>query len=1843
MAVGSRDHPPMLATGRYAQWRSRFLRYINTRPNDDALRKCILEGPYTPTAVVVPAEPTTDDSLAVPEHTTVETPMIMSPKNKAHYQSEKEAIHLLLTGIKDEIYSNVDACKTTHEMWEAIERNANPLALVVAAQSTQDPYYQTPKPHKPYAPTSKALIPTRSHATTRNKGKEIAKPITPSSESDFEEDSDPKQAQRDKDIQKNLALIAKYFKKIYKPTNNNLITSSNSRNKNVDTTPRCKNDNQFGQFRSQRMVNVVGARENVGDTDEEIDEQELEAHYSYMAKIQEVPTANSGTDSEPLEQVQNDIEYNVFANELQHSEQPESINNTFVVDTDDSNAILDSPDMCDNDIQNDQNDVECEDERVVLANLIRNLKLDVDKNKKIQKQLKKANTSLAHELEQCKSILAKTSKTLKESNSVWDSCLVALQTKQTEFEKYKACNDCTVNYDKLERKLNDTLGLLAQKDIDIKEGLKLKANEISVIKEKPDELVKQSLLTKSHYEGIVKENIKAQSEKPCLYEIPNDQSDHTNRLVPDWKETLTLVEKSRSKLNKDFMRPYDYTKLNSLYENFKPAPQGNHEQLAYANKVRKKMWRKSFVKVKPNIFKNIDFLPVSKSITWVKHSMDHISLHPPTAHDIQILIKTCLMPLALKTQNDSLAFVHELKQEMHADLKYIEYLEKEIYDLESDKAEFSNMYDTIFQECVSNDVMCTYLHSLSGLDAHTELQCLYLQKVKECDCLAQKLLKQTKSVSEEVYTELLRSFDKLEKHSISLELALQEYQELMKNDKVCKEKHQIELKKLIDKCKEKSEETKFDKPSVVRQPNAQRIPKPSVLGKPTPFSDSFERKYFSKTKSVPKTNVSEGVNHKTNVSRPQHRRTQMKEKVVPNNSQVKLMKTEVEDHPRIPSISNKTKSVTACNNSLNSKTLNVNVVCATCGKCLVDPNHFACVTKMLNDVNARTKKPNKDVVIGLPKLKYVKDQLCSSCEVSKAKRSSFKTKTVPSSKGRLNLLHIDLCGPMRVASINKKRDGENLDKMKEKGDPCILVGYFTQSKGYRVFNKRTRLIVESIHLRFDEIKGMSETSVANDTSGLISQRQKVSDYENSDLVPQIQHVLPSENTTVLSQQEFDLLFGPLYDEFSMQVHQVSTSLLLPPPILNTETHHLQRIFNLQLNQQIQQMEMLRKTMIIKQNMNLSILSVHRYSKLQSLPHTTLVIQMFIPSINHKFLNTDGQKITRSNKFVEIHQSQCKQDENLQQILKCVCSHSPVSTMEPKNIKEAMAGFAWINAMQEELHQFDRLQVWELIDKPYGKHEEGIDFEESFALVARLEVVWIFIAYAAHNSFPIYQMDLKTAFLNGLLKEEVHVAQPDGFVDPDHPEKVYRLGKALYGLKQAPRAWYDELSQFLISKGFTKGPDPPILMWYLYQSGQDCAAMSAAKTEYVALSASCAQSAIAISCNPVQHSRTKHIHTRYNFIKEQVENGIIEMYFVRIEYQLADMFTKALPEDRFKYLVRQIVLRYDGDECDKGRMPTKIELTLEQSQQGVSNDVLDFKYDNERFRFDARFGVNIDEVKKDDTCLKVDVKELDELPEQWRRLYSFSVGLQRVSKLLSTLSNSIILIMDLPSLAENHLSHQGNSQVKDNKIDLLVQQYEKFAISKEKSIDNGFARFNTIITSLKALDECFSSKNYVRKFLRALHPKWRVKVTAMEESKDLTSLSLDELIRNLEVYEVIIKKGSEMVKGKREQSRSLAVKAKKESSNEDSLTSDSEDEEYAIAVRDFKKFFKRRGRFVRQPHDERKSSQRNKDVKNGKSKRKCFKCGDPNHLIRESPKLSRNYNQRAFVGGTWSDTMKIKKK
>ncbi|GJZ93195.1 hypothetical protein Tco_0665260 [Tanacetum coccineum] len=285
------------------------------------------------------------------------------------------------------------------------------------------------------------------------------------------------------------------------------------------------------------------------------------------------------------------------------------------------------------------------------------------------------------------------------------------------------------------------------------------STEISVVKQKYDELVKKSLLTRSQFEGQLKEKSKvisdlkvkegkdidtmiemdkqikflneilykrnqsiqtihmlapkcatyhgrstfanpkylkkAQSDKPRLYEIPYDTSDPANRFCPG-EETVTLEKESRSKLDKDKVKPYDYTYQNSLYETFKPPSKTYLDQLERAKEVRKT-----------------------------------IAFPNPTAKSMEVLIKTLLMPLSDKTILDSHCFVHELKTEMHDDLEYVKSLEKEVDELESEKADFSNIYDLLLEECVSKDVTCSYLHSLSDLNANTELQCLYLHKVKE--------------------------------------------------------------------------------------------------------------------------------------------------------------------------------------------------------------------------------------------------------------------------------------------------------------------------------------------------------------------------------------------------------------------------------------------------------------------------------------------------------------------------------------------------------------------------------------------------------------------------------------------------------------------------------------------------------------------------------------------------------------------------------------------------------------------------------------------------------------------------------------------------------------------------------------------------------------------------------------------------------------------------------------------------------------------------------------------------------------------------------------------------------
>ena len=192
-------------------------------------------------------------------------------------------------------------------------------------------------------------------------------------------------------------------------------------------------------------------------------------------------------------------------------------------------------------------------------------------------------------------------------------------------------------------------------------------------------------------------------------------------------------------------------------------------------------------------------------------------------------------------------------------------------------------------------------------------------------------------------------------------------------------------------------------------------------------------------------------------------------------------------------------------------------------------------------------------------------------------------------------------------------------------------------------------------------------------------------------------------------------------------------------------------------------------------------------------------------------------------------------------------HNFLSQQEPKKVEDALKDSDWVTAMQEELNEFERNKVWKLVPRPKNRsvvgtkwvfrnktdsdgiitrnkarlvakgysQQEGIDYDETFAPVARLEAIRIFLAFAAHKKFKVYQMDVKSAFLNGELEEEVYVEQPPGFVDPRYPNHVYILDKALYGLKQAPRAWYETLTQFLLESGFTRGTIDKTLFYINY--------------------------------------------------------------------------------------------------------------------------------------------------------------------------------------------------------------------------------------------------------------------------------------------------------------------------------------------------------------------------------------------------------------------------------------------
>nr|GEY91768.1 hypothetical protein [Tanacetum cinerariifolium] len=382
-------------------------------------------------------------------------------------------------------------------------------------------------------------------------------------------------------------------------------------------------------------------------------------------------------------------------------------------------------------------------------------------------------------------------------------------------------------------------------------------------------------------------------------------------------------------------------------------------------------------------------------------------------------------------------------------------------------------------------------------------------------------------------------------------------------------------------------------------------------------------------------------------------------------------------------------------------------------------------------------------------------------------------------------------------------DSENLGKLQPKADIRIFIGYAPTKKAFQIYNRHTRRIVETIHIDFDELIAMaSEQSSSGPalnemTPGTIS----------SGLV---QKSSPSTSFVPPSRNDWDLLFQLMFDE-----------LLNPPPsVVNQAPEVIAPIAKVIPPVYANSTGSPSSTTVDQDAPSLS--KSHTTTEIQSLVIPQDVgddnLDMEVAHIGNAPLfgvpiqedtsaqsssTASLQSIVQTNHPIPHHNSKWTKDHPLNNIIGQLSR--PVSTrlqlhekalfcyyddfltyVEPKTYKEALTQSCWIEAMQEELNEFERVEVWELV--PHPDKVMGIDFEESFALVARLEAIWIFLAYVAHKNMVVYHMDVNTAFLNGNLREEVYVAQPDGFVDQDNPNHVYKLKKALYGLKQAPRTW-----------------------------------------------------------------------------------------------------------------------------------------------------------------------------------------------------------------------------------------------------------------------------------------------------------------------------------------------------------------------------------------------------------------------------------------------------------------------
>nr|GEW10900.1 hypothetical protein [Tanacetum cinerariifolium] len=654
---------------------------------------------------------------------------------------------------------------------ERIAHTANPLALVAQSQHVYHP--QNHPTH--YIQNSSTIS---QQAATRNRGKPIVNSPQPIYDQEPSMIAEDDETSKDKEIDKLMALISLSFKKIYKPTNNNLLTSSNTSRANQDNSPRI---NRSTGYENQRIGNVARARETVGstvqeeariqlnaeqadwrdDTDDESKDQELEAHYMYMAQIQEVSpdAADSGPifDTEPLQKVSTDDEYNVFAIESEHPEQSEFVHDTYPIEQDEHNVIIDSLDMSYDREQIDQNDDD---------NDLDNEQIDCAKAKgdlisykiKSQKPFNKY-TQTINDLNQTISEMKKKLSAHQETISILS------QQKEAQIKLYKTREDKELNkviaLENKVRVLDNTVYKTGQSV----QTINMLNNKRRMSFAKPDFLKK------------------AQRANHRLYDIGCYNDNLALMLAPEADEVIRLEKESRSKLS-DLIRPFDYDKLNNLYDLFVPQRKNSSEQRYFLERSR-------------------------LSHTHVNNGNSKESFNKQTT-------------LLEKRMDESIPWDQKFKSS------------KELFKI---KRSVGTIFDGV-ERCKET----------IELDEVTNLQCDYLELLEKCECIEKELSK-NKMMS--------KSFEALQKHAINLEVDLQQCQEKTKNEKSFKEnqtkefrkereqyfeiqdlKAQLqdkcivirELKKLIEKMKGKYVDTKFEKSSVIRQPNAFKSQRPSILG-----------------------------------------------------------------------------------------------------------------------------------------------------------------------------------------------------------------------------------------------------------------------------------------------------------------------------------------------------------------------------------------------------------------------------------------------------------------------------------------------------------------------------------------------------------------------------------------------------------------------------------------------------------------------------------------------------------------------------------------------------------------------------------------------------------------------------------------------------------------------------------------------------------------------------------------------------------------------------------------------------------------------------------------------------